>query len=94
MRTVAAGDFSRLSKAPLVQLATLLLAANDNAGDDDDVTAVADSAADAAGGASDSAARADERLARKCRQLVGAMRSLEPSLTDWGMFRLEHMPMA
>ena len=80
----AAGGVSRLAKSPLVQLATLLLRTG---GGTDAFAFTGDGAPPSSGASADGGAKSLERaeagLVARCKQMVVAMRGMEPALTDW-----------
>ena len=68
---IAEGGASRLANTPLVQLATLLGAGLSLGG---------------TGAAGAAAERAEAALVARCKQMVGAMRHVEPALTEWSAY--------
>lgn len=66
---IAVGGVARLAKSPIVQLASLLLA-------DQEQNA----------GPTCTDAHNEARLVARCEQVVRAMQSTEPALTDWSAY--------
>ena len=81
---------SRLSKSPLVQLATLLRAGPTASASAGSSSSFAFGAGGGAGGEAGDGERVSERaetqLVKRCRQVVESMRAKEPAITDWNQY--------
>ena len=76
---IAAGGISRLTNSPLVQLATLLRATPE----DYDANAGTSEVPKAGEGSAGEDEKREKDLDDRCTRMVGAMKTMEPSLTDW-----------
>jgi hypothetical protein len=78
---IAAGGVTQFAKSPLLQLAALLQATPDHFSFGADASPPP---AAAAGASADE--RKETALIGRCKQLVVAMRHMEPALTDWSQY--------